>query len=467
MQGAVSGEAHPLGSFAWLRMTGWFYWIATANGNRSSLIMLKFPAFLALLLALLAIGRAADTSATLNPLAESYVKLALAAGVHDGDYVDAYYGPPAWRTAAEAEKLPLADVRARLDALSKDLAKADASKFDDMGRRRYAYLSKLVAALSTRLSVIAGGKFPFDDESLLIYDTVAPKQTSAYYESVLAELSKALPGEGPVGPRYQAFRNQFVIPPAKLDTVFKAAIAEARARTLKKIPLPEGEKFTLEYVKNKPWSGYNWYQGNAHSVIQINTDLPIFIDRAVDLAAHEGYPGHHVYSTLLEQKLLKERGWVEFSVNPLFGPNAIVAEGSANYGIDVAFPGAEKLAFERDVLFPLAGLDPAKAAEYARVQELTKKLSFAGNEAARRYLNGEITAAEAATWLEKYALMEPARAQQRVRFMDKYRSYVITYNHGLKLVGDSVEKQAKGDRDKRWEVFTELISTPQVPSGLK
>jgi hypothetical protein len=51
--------------------------------------------------------------------------------------------------------------------------------------------------------------------------------------------------------------------------------------------------------------------------------------------------------------------------------------------------------------------------------------------------------------------------------MDKYRSYVITYNHGLKLVGDWVEKQAKGDRDKRWEVFTELISTPQLPSGLK
>ena len=409
----------------------------------------------------------ADTSAVMNPLAETYVKLALAAGVHDGDYVDAYSGPPEWRTAVEAEKLPLAEVRARLDALGRDLAKVDTAGFDGPGRQRHSYLSKLVAALSTRLAIVAGGKFPFDDESLLIYDTVAPRQDASHYEAVVAELNKALPGEGPVAARYQAFRNQFVIPPAKLDAVFQAAIAEARARTLKRIAMPADEKFTLEYVKNKPWAGYNWYQGNAHSVIQINTDLPIFIDRAVDLAAHEGYPGHHVYSTLLEQKLLKERGWVEFSVNPLFGPNAIVAEGSANYGIDVAFPGAEKLAFERDVLFPLAGLDPAKAAEYARVQELTKKLSFAGNEAARRYLNGEITAAEAVAWLEKYALMEPARAQQRVRFMDKYRSYVITYNHGLKLVGDWIEKQAKGDRDKRWEVFTELISTPQLPSGLK
>ena len=429
--------------------------------------MLKLlPCFAFLLAVFTPFARAADAS-PMNHLAESYVKLALAAGVHDVDYVDAYYGPPEWRTAAETEKLPLADVRARLDALARDLAKVDTAGFDDMGRRRHAYLSKLVGALSTRLAVIAGGKFPFDDESLLIYDTVAPKHGTDYYDTVLAELAKALPGEGPVATRYQAFRNQFVIPPAKLDAVFQAAIAEARARTLKRIPLPAGEKFTLEYVKNKPWGGYNWYQGNAHSVIQINTDLPIFIDRAVDLAAHEGYPGHHVYSTLLEQKLLKGRGWIEFSINPLFGPNAIVAEGSANYGIDVAFPGAEKLAFERDVLFPLAGLDPAKAEEFARVQALTKKLSFAGNETARRYLNGEITAAGATAMLEKYSLMEPARAQQRIRFMDKYRSYVITYNHGLKLVGDWVEQQAKGDRDKRWEVFTELISTPQLPSGLK
>lgn len=428
--------------------------------------MLKFPAFLSFL-AVLALTARADTSATMNPLAETYVKLALAAGVHDGDYVDAYYGPPEWRTAAEAEKLPLADVRARLEVLARELAKVDPAKFDDMGKRRHAYLSKLVGALSTRLAIVAGSKFPFDDESLLIYDTVAPKQDASHYDAVLAELSKALPGEGPVAARYQAFRNQFVIPPAKLDAVFQAAIAEARARTLKKIPLPADEKFTLEYVKDKPWSGYNWYQGNAHSVIQINTDLPIFIDRAVDLAAHEGYPGHHVYSTLLEQKLLKGRGWVEFSINPLFGPNGIIAEGSANYGIDVAFPDGEKLKFEREVLFPLAGLDPARAAEYARVQELVKKLGFAGNEAARRYLNGEIPAAEAAAMLEKYSLMEPARAQQRIRFIDKYRSYVITYNHGLQLVGNWVERQAEGDGDHRWKVFTELISTPQLPSGLK
>lgn len=404
---------------------------------------------------------------SLDPLAESYVKLALAAGVHDGDCVDAYYGPAEWRAAAEAEKLPLAEVRVRLAALEAGITRVDASGFDRPQGMRHAYLAKQVQALRTRLALVAGESLPFDDESRLIYDTIAPRHDTAYYDAVLADLDKELPGVGPVAERYQAFRNRFIIPPDKLDAVFRAAITAARERTLRKIPLPAGESFTLEYVTGKPWAGYNWYQGGARSLIQINTELPIYIDRAVDLAAHEGYPGHHVYSTLLEQKLLKERGWVEFSVNPLFGPNALIAEGTANYGIDVAFPGAEKLAFERDVLFPLAGLDPELADEYHRVLALTKELSFASNEAARDYLDGRIKADEYAARLEKYSLMEPARARQRIRFSEKYRAYVITYNHGLKLVHDWVEARARGDAGRRWEIFTELISTPQLPSGLK
>ena len=117
-------------------------------------------------------------------------------------------------------------------------------------------------------------------------------------------------------------------------------------------------------MTDKPWSGYNWYQGGYRSVIQVNVSLPIWIDRALDLACHEGYPGHHLYNALLERELVRGRGWPEFQVYPLFSPQSLIAEGTANYGIELAFPAAERLAFERDVLFPLAGLDPALAAPY-------------------------------------------------------------------------------------------------------
>ncbi len=122
----------------------------------------------------------------------------------------------------------------------------------------------------------------------------------------------------------------------------------------------------------------------------MNTDLPIYIDRAVDLACHEGYPGHHVYNVLLEKHLVRDRGWQEYTVYPLFSPQSLIAEGTANYGIDVAFPGSDRLEFERTVLFPLAGLNQARAADYYKVQTLVERLAYAGNEAARRYLNGEI-----------------------------------------------------------------------------
>jgi hypothetical protein len=230
--------------------------------------------------------------------------------------------------------------------------------------------------------------------------------------------------------------------------------------------LPSDESFTLEYVTGKTWSGYNWYQGRHRSLIQINTDLPIYIDRAVDLACHEGYPGHHVYNMLLEKNLYSDRGWVEFSVYALFSPQSLIAEGTANYGIDVAFPDEERRAFERDVLFPAAGLDASQVATYYEIAELVQKLSYAGNEAARRYRNGTIDAAAAAKWHETYLLMSPERAAQRVRFIDQYGAYVINYNLGEDLVASYVERLSGGDAQRRWQVFAELLSSPRLPSGL-
>jgi hypothetical protein len=154
---------------------------------------------------------------------------------------------------------------------------------------------------------------------------------------------------------------------------------------------------------------------------------------------------------------------VEFSVYALFSPQSMIAEGSANYGIDVAFPAEERVGMEKEELFPIAGLDGARAEQYYRVYDLVSRTSYAGNEAARRYLDGAFTADEAAQWLTAYALMEPARARQRVKFFDQYRSYVINYNHGKDLVREYVERRG-GDR---WAVFADLLASPRLPSALR
>jgi hypothetical protein len=402
----------------------------------------------------------------MNDAAERYVRLVLAMGEHDADYVDSYYGPPGWRDEVRAAHASVETIHASAIALRERLADIERPA-EAIESLRLDYLRRQTEALIARSEMLQGRRFTFDEESQALYDSVAPTQGEDYFRALNAAIDRELPGSGPLASRVEAFRAQFVIPREKLDAVFGAAIDVCRAMTSRHMPLPEGESFTVEYVNGKSWSGYNWYQGGFRSLIQVNTDLPIFIDRAIDLACHEGYPGHHVYNALLEQTLVRERGWVEFTVYALFSAQALISEGSANYGIDVAFPADERVAMERETLFPIAGLDPARASQYYRVHDLIARTAYAGNEAARRYLDGNFTADEAAEWLTTYALMEPARARQRVKFIEQYRSYVINYNLGKDLVRSYVERRAEGDAEKRWAVFAELLSSPRLPSGLR
>ena len=404
----------------------------------------------------------------LNTIAEEYTKLVLAVGQHDADYIDAYYGPKEWLEEANSGKKSLDIIKQAALPLQTQLVELNSGRAEVILQLRHQYLKKQISSLIARVEALKGKKYSFDEEAKAYYDVEPPAFPEEHFKKLVADLGSLVPGEGPIPERVEHYRRQFTVTPDRMDRVFNSAINECRLRTKKYITLPENETFRLEYVHNKSWSGYNWYKGNNTSLIQINTDLPIFLERAIDLAAHEGYPGHHVYNSLLETAFVRNFGWVEFTVYPLFSSQSLIAEGTANFGIEVAFPGKQRMEFERDVLFPLAGLNSNKAEDYSKVQILAAKLSYAGNEAARRYLNGEISREDAIQWLVNYALMSPERASQRTRFFDQYRSYVINYNLGYDMVRQYIERRG-GTEDKpgkRWEEFTRLISSPRLPSGL-
>ena len=382
---------------------------------------------------------------------------------------------PEWKTQAEKEKKSLDAIGAEAAELSATAGENSdaATSGDEMLKLRREYLQKQISALAARVRMLKGEKLKFDDESRALYDAVAPTLSGFALRSDHCPTGGKDSGEGSAcGSATRIWRKPFVIPKEKLDTVFQLAIKECRARTLAHVALPPNESFTVEYVTNKPWGGYNWCKGNFHSVIQVNTDLPIFIDRAVDLAAHEGYPGHHVYNSLLEKNLVRDRGWVEFSVYALFSPQSLVAEGTANFGRDVAFPTkTERMKFEKEVLFPAAGNRFIKRAdEYYAVQDLMKQLDYAANEAARRLINGEIDESAAVQWLQKYAVMEPARAQQRVKFIQRYRSYVINYNLGEDMVRRYIEKRSGTDPEETveriWQTAVLATITQRIASDI-
>jgi len=402
----------------------------------------------------------------LDTIAREYVTLVLALGEHDPNYVDAYYGPDAWREEAREQGLSVAEIRDGADELSTRAAVAPAGSDDPLAPLRGPFLAKQLAAVAARADMMLGREFSFDQETAALYDATSPPREQAYFDRILAEIDALLPGDESLPERVRHFRDQFIIPPDRLAAVFDAAIEACRARTVDHVTLPGNERFTVEYVSDQPWGGYNWYQGDANSLIQINTDLPIYIDRAVDLGCHEGYPGHHTFNALLESRLVRERGWVEFSVFPLFSPMSLIAEGSANYGQKITFPGASRVRFEQDVLFPLAGLDASDADRYYRLEELRGRLTYAGNEAARRYLQGQMDREATVDYLVRTQLVTPEAASKKVDFIDRYRSYVINYNVGRDLVGAYVERLAGDDPERRWTVFVELISSPRLPSDL-
>ena len=84
-------------------------------------------------------------------------------------------------------------------------------------------------------------------------------------------------------------------------------------------------------------------------------------------------------------------------------------------------------------------------------------------------MNGEINANAAASWLQKYALVDEKRAKQSVRFIEKYRSYVINYNLGEEMVRGYIEKRGgtAEDPEKRWREFEQLLASPRLPGDIR
>jgi hypothetical protein len=398
-------------------------------------------------------------------ISDAYVRLTLEAGTHEAEYVDAYYGPAALQAAAKANPRSLAQLIAEARALTVAVDAALPSIKGEADRRRAVALRGMLIAADTRLQMLQGRTFAFNDEAEGQFATVPDLKPLAHYDAILANLEAMIPGEGPLAARVDAFNERYIIPKDRLQRVFDAAIAECKRRTAQFINLPAGETFVMEFVTGKTWSGYNYYKGNYKSLIQINTDLPIRISRAVDLGCHEGYPGHHVLNLMVEEQMARKKGWKEYEVNPLYSPTSVLSEGSANYGIDLAFPAAERLAFERDILYPIAGLDPNSAKAFWKMQQMTEALSGARLTIAKMYLDGAVTRPQALELTQKYLLLSPARAEQSVKFTDHYRSYVINYGWGKDLVRAYIER-GNPDPTERWRRMEKILSEPTVPADL-
>lgn len=403
------------------------------------------------------------TSDSLDLIATDYVRQTLEIGERDPGFVDAYYGPAEYQSAAKASPRTIAALKAATATL---LTRLDALRVTDpLDRRRQAFLRGQLVAEQTRLRMLSGEKLTFIEEARGLFGVAPELKPLGAYDPVLQRIAILIPGNGTLAERVDAYEDRLNIPADRVKPVLDAAIAECRRRTLGHIKLPPNERFELALVTGKSWSGYNYYQGDAHSKIEVNTDLPLRIGRAVDLGCHEGYPGHHVYNALLEEHLTRQRGWIEYSVYPLYSPQSLLAEGSANYGIELAFPGDEQAAFERSAIYPLAGLAPGEADRFLALAKAKRELAGARFTIVADYLDGKISRDEAVRLSQQYQLQSKARAEKSLDFADQYRSYVINYGLGLDMVRAYVEA-AGPSKQARWARMERILSEPTVPTDL-
>src|SRR5260221_243556 len=296
-----------------------------------------------------------------------YVRLVVALGARDPDSLDYAYAPRDW-TATDASVPPtLAVIRERALASAQRLApRIQASP----GTARWRQLVRQLQSVAARAEVLRGRRFPFNEESRALFGVSAPPPDEARVAATHAALARLLPGSGALADRYEAFERRHLVSSGRARTVFERALAACRERTLDHLSLPPEERVDVQYVSDSPWNAYSRYHGGYYSTVQVNLDFGLTVDGALALACHEGYPGHHVQNSLTAARLVAARGWTEFTVQPLFSPQMFVAEGLAVRAIDRAFPGDDRAAFERDVLYPAAGVDARDAALAVEIERL-------------------------------------------------------------------------------------------------
>ncbi len=370
----------------------------------------------------------------MNEVAERYVKLVLAVGRHDEDFVDAYYGPAEWKAEAEqGEPIPVKELLAQADLLVHQVQTAKGPRHD--------FLEEQLVAVHAYLLKLDGKSMSLAEQAEHLYDIEPQPRDVAEFERAIADVEALLPGDGSLRERVQAFRETFRVPADRLSDVADAILAETRKRTAALRELPEGERFETSFVSDKPWSAYNWYKGDLHSLIEINTDLPIELPSYLHTLSHEGYPGHHTFNSLIEKHMVMDRGWIEYTVYPLFSPQSLIAEGTAEAGVGVIFSDEERVAFLQDVLAPLAGLEDLDFAKYDALSRAMAPLKYVRPEAARMLLDEGAAEEDVAAFMVRFGLVTEDRARKYIDFIRRYGAYVYNYPVGEDLVNEHLAKQ--------------------------
>jgi hypothetical protein len=389
---------------------------------------------------------------------ERYIELGLRLGRHVDGFVDAYYGPPELSARVDAEPLRApAELAADAGRLVADLDAGDGAGEVDAGRRRWIRAQAL--GLRTSARKLDGAAIGYLDEVESCYGARPALVADDEFAASHRRLDEVLPADGgaPLRERYIAWREAHAVPIDALEPAIRSLADDLRERTQRLFGLPDGEHVEWIFETDKPWAGFNYYEGGLRSRVAINVDLPVLSLSLGHLVAHEAYPGHHTEHSRKEVGLVRQRRWLEDTIFLVGTPQCTLAEGLADLGAEVAF-GRRPEPTVAAHLVPLGVRYDADVA--AAVAEAAESLSWVRSNAAVRLHDEGAPVDDVVAYLERWALLPHSRAVKAVSFLtdETWRAYSHCYTEGLRLCRGYVD----GDPAR----FERLITEQVLPADL-
>ena len=412
----------------------------------------------ALLWVVLAAGTApAFASDSVDAVAREYVELALGAQLLDPESVvtnaprpdDLARAKAAHRDAAAIERA-LGALEARLDRIPPGNARLDAMRWRALRARIESLRVQMRPADAPRLSVA--------EEVARRYGFVPAFRPLSDYDAAIDALDAAMPGKGSLSERIETMKQAAIVPPDRLEAVVRAAVAECRKRTVAHLALPP-ESVELQFPDDGMFPASATYAGGGKSVVTASRAVPNNVDQVLQYSCHEVYPGHHTHYVTLDKALYQDRGWAEYAVEQNAGPFVPVAEAVAEYGVGLAFPIEERLAFERDVLFPLAGLTMADPAQWRAYLSARSSVLGATSTVARDFLAGTIDRDTAHRLFVRYRLQTPDAADRLLKMLPVIGSYVIASDMGWYTIDRTMQGKPT---TTQWELLHRIESQPML-----
>ena len=370
--------------------------------------------------------RAGDAS--LDAIAERYVRAALALSQHDRSLVDDWRGPESWNPGP---RRPVVELVPAIDGLEQQIDTAAADISSGIEYARVQYLAGQIHGLRFALDRQLGRAASIDDQAIAEFNVPFPPLDRAAVERVHEKLRLVLPGDGALDLGVAALRRATAVPRERRLAVLTKAVEACRAAAAAIVPMPRDESINLVFRSGIPWDAFARYEGHHRTDIEINDDGELDISRAARLACHEAYPGHHLQNLLID-RLFGERQWPELLLSPGFGPHLFFSEGAAEVGADLALPPAARARLYREQLFPAAGADTAQVDRLVAVEELLIDLLPVVTDVARKYLDSAITQQQALERLRTEALM--ANPSAALAFIERRRARALVYGEGRRAV---------------------------------